>query len=97
MTWKDVVARLDQLLSQEKQEEETPEWVEQTFAMAKLIAGRFREDEFNGPCDVDFDIVNCEIVFKWSGLTHTFQFLPAILTHRHLRVGNSYAKWMEIV
>jgi len=97
MTWNDVLAKLDQLLAEEKKHEpETPEWVEQTFAMAKVIIDRFEIRKSDPPYKVDFDVVNSEIVFKWHLSANTMQIMHIIPTHRILRVGNSYTKWMEI-
>jgi len=96
MTWNDVLAKLDQLLAEEKQESLVPEWVEQTFAMAKVIIDRFEIRKSDPPYEVDFEIVNSEIVFKWNGSANTVQIMPIIPRHRILRVGNSYARWMEI-
>jgi hypothetical protein len=98
MTWNDVAIKLDQLLAEEKKHEpETPEWVDQAFAMAKLVIDRSEIRKSDPPSEVALDVVNSEIVFKWRQSANTVQIMPIIPTHRILRVGNSYAKWMEIV
>jgi hypothetical protein len=96
MTWNDVLARLNQLLAEEKKQEQlTSDWIDQMFSTAKLIVDKFKDNWFDPPYEVTFDCNHLEIAFVWEKTANLFRIFPTVVSIRHLRIGSNYLKWVE--